>query len=126
MADFLHTTPPATTIKTRIEDIKEDIIDKQKEKSNVARNISQLLQSQKYLDDDYLDYLVKKEKTLEKELTVLKKRKQDIQDPKTHTKKRRPKYSRAKSLSLGRSNPNKKKLPGSNSLGGTRKRKPRK
>lgn len=127
--DPAHTTPPATNIKTKIQDATDDIEEKLKELSNVTRNISQLQQDQKYFDDyDYLQYLVEKEKEYEKELTFLTKRKQDIQDPKTHTKKRRfmpLKPSRVKSLSLGRLRQSKKKYR-SNSLGGKRKRKTRK
>jgi hypothetical protein len=116
-------TPPATTIRLRIEDLQDDIRYKIKELSNITRNISQLDESRDYFDNDsQLRYLVDTEKELEKELRILK-RKRDTLYPKTHTKRMRPLFSRSRSLSLGRSNSNKKeKLHRTNSLGGTRKR----
>lgn len=124
-------TPPATTIRSRIEDLQDDIRYKKKELSNITRNISQLDESRDYFyNESHLRYLVDKEKELEKELTILKKRKRNIEDPKSHTKRMRPLFSRSRSLSLGRSNKKKPvKLHRTNSLGGktkTKRTKPRK
>lgn len=133
MADFLHTTPPATTIRTQVEDINDEIGHTQRQLASTTNNISQVLQRQNHFHDryekQYLRNLVKKENKFTRELSGLKKRKRDIMDPTVNTKPSpfAPKHtpSRVRSLSHSRSNKNKKtkvQLLRSSSLGGTKKK----
>ena len=123
-------TPTPTTVKSKIQYLKEEIKGKERMLKNIPERIRQSLQSQKYGNSAYeTEYLRKREVELPSEIISSKRKYENIANPKTHTKRMRPLFSRSRSLSLGRSNSNKKTVnlrrSRSNSLGGKRKRRTR-